>query len=77
VHFDTQDWLQEEGPSYRATYDLSALETSVFVLPMGESGNLFSRQYDNLLDKWEQGEYAQMKTRDFEVASTLTLLPAQ
>ncbi len=44
---------------------------------MGESGSPFSRQFDNLLDKWEQGEYALMKTRDYDVASTLTLIPTQ
>ncbi len=48
------------GPSYRQLVDLSAPEKSRFVHPPGQSGNVLSRHYGDLLLPWARGEYLPM-----------------
>ena len=55
------------GPSYRQLVDLGDMEHSLFMHPMGRSGVLGSPSYDNLLEKWERGEYAKMHLLTAEV----------
>ena len=55
------------GPSYRQLVDLSNMEHSLFMHPMGRSGVLGSPSYDNLLEKWERGEYIKMHLTSEEV----------
>jgi penicillin amidase len=50
------------GPSLRALYDLSNLENSVFIQSTGQSGNRFSRFYDNFAARWGRVEYIPMRT---------------
>eukprot|EP00455_Lapot_gusevi_P004538 TRINITY_DN11870_c0_g1_i4.p1 TRINITY_DN11870_c0_g1~~TRINITY_DN11870_c0_g1_i4.p1 ORF type:complete len:251 (-),score=49.14 TRINITY_DN11870_c0_g1_i4:65-757(-) len=64
---------QTEGPSYRAIYDFSNLEESVFLNPLGQSGNVLSTQYDDLIEHWSNGGYLPMKTSNYEVKYRLTL----
>ncbi len=45
------------GPSFRMVVDFKNLETTVGALPGGQSGDLASPHYDNLLDKWIRDEY--------------------
>jgi penicillin amidase len=47
--------------SYRQIIDLAALDNSRFVIPMGQSGQVFSGRYDNLLDAWHGGRYIPMR----------------
>jgi penicillin G amidase len=54
------------GASYRAIYDLADLENSLYVIPNGQSGNVFSPYYDDLLEDWRDGRYFTIST-DFEV----------
>ncbi len=42
------------GPGFRAVYDLADLERSRFVIATGQSGNPFSRHYDDLTDTWHR-----------------------
>lgn len=37
------------GPSYRQIIDVSDWENSKFVIPMGQSGNLFSSHFEDYL----------------------------
>jgi penicillin amidase len=47
--------------SYRQIIDLAALDASRFVIPMGQSGHVWSPHYANLLDAWTKVEYLPMR----------------
>jgi penicillin amidase len=63
------------GPSYRQVVDLSNPNASRFVEPMGQSGNLLSGQYDDLLPLWEEGRYLPMRSAGYTVDHSLILEP--
>jgi penicillin amidase len=43
------------GPSYRLTIDMSALDEARIVITTGNSGNPFDRHYTDLIDDWATG----------------------
>ena len=43
------------GPSYRLTIDMSALDEARIVITTGNSGNPFDRHYGDLIDDWASG----------------------
>ena len=49
--------LRDYGPSWRMIVDLGDQVKGVGVYPGGQSGNPGSRFYDNMIDKWVNGEY--------------------
>ncbi|KAA0150460.1 hypothetical protein FNF29_05263 [Cafeteria roenbergensis] len=53
---------QTAGPSYRQVVDLASPASSLFLNPLGQNGNLFSKHYDNLVRDWAEGEYLPMTT---------------
>lgn len=68
------------GAGFRAIYDLSDLDRSRFIIATGQSGNIFSEYYGNLLENWRDGAYIplsgdrdQLKKR---AIGTLRLVPA-
>ena len=65
--------------SYRQIIDLAGLDSSRFVIPMGQSGHVWSERYANLLDTWNRVEYIPMRfTRlavDEAASATLVLKP--
>lgn len=61
------------GPSYRQIVDLGDLQSSQFVMPMGQSGHLLEEEYDSLLDLWRRNEYIGMRTEGYQVAQQQTL----
>jgi penicillin G amidase len=65
--------------SYRQIVNMASLDESLFVIPAGQSGHVWSEQYDNLLPKWRAGEYVPMRFSrdavDAAQASRLTLQP--
>jgi penicillin amidase len=63
------------GPSYRQIVDLSNMENSQFIIPMGQSGNVLDKNYDSLLNDFMNDKYAPMKTSGYTVADKLTLKP--
>jgi penicillin G amidase len=63
------------GPSYRQVVDLSKPNDSRFVEPMGQSGNLLSGQFDDLLPLWQEGRYLPMRSAGYTVDNSLTLEP--
>ena len=67
------------GSSYRAIYDLSNLDNSLFIQSTGQSGNIFSSQYSRYFDRWRNTEYVAMKTSPVSIANDntgiLSLLP--
>lgn len=60
VHSNAE-MTQTAGPSYRHLVDLSAPDlNSLFLNPLGQSGDVFSHLYDNLLNMWSTGRYMKM-----------------
>jgi hypothetical protein len=54
------------------------MDQSLFLNPLGQSGNILSKKYDNLLDLWSDasGSYMNMRMVDFPSDEVLTLSPA-
>ena len=65
--------------SYRQVIDLAGADSSRFVIPMGQSGHVWSERYADLLDTWARAEYLPMRfTRlavDDAAKATLVLEP--
>lgn len=59
--------------SYRHIVDLSNMDNSQFVMPMGNSGNLLDANYDNMLDSWINGQYYPMKMSNYPVKHSIKL----
>ena len=45
------------GAGLRAVYDLAEQENSLFMIAPGQSGNVFSRHFDDLVTPWRDGRY--------------------
>jgi penicillin amidase len=45
---------------FRAVYDFSDPDSSVYIIATGESGHLLSRHYDDLAAIWRRSEYIPM-----------------
>lgn len=69
-----------DGAGYRAVYDLSDLENSVFMIASGQSGNVLSPRYGDFLRRWRDGEYFRITSSHSGegdlAARTLQLVPA-
>jgi len=63
------------GPNYRHIVDLHAMENSLYVITPGNSGDLMSANYDNLMGLWGAGQYLPMKMSGYNEAQTLILTP--
>lgn len=72
-------YKQYNVPSYRQIIDLSALENSRFMHTTGQSGQLLSSGYADLIEHWQRVEYMPMRygreAVDAAAAGTLTLTP--
>jgi penicillin amidase len=55
-----QPFMNVHGAGYRGVYDLADPDSSVFITATGQSGHLLSRHYDDLGERWRQGEYIPM-----------------
>ncbi len=69
------DFTAIHGPEFRAVFDLSNLDTSLFVIAPGESGNLFSRHAADFLARWRAGQNITLPA-DPAAGSIMTLTPA-
>ncbi|MEJ2015837.1 MAG: penicillin acylase family protein [Limibacillus sp.] len=65
------------GPGLRAVYDLSDLENSRFMIAPGQSGNLFSGGYGNLVTRWRDGRALKLVGAATDRDRLLLLNPAQ
>ena len=74
-------FVATQGAAYRAIYDFSNLNNSKFMISTGQSGNVMSQHYSDLLDKWATLQYITMSTlkSDYEknALGTLKFVPAQ
>lgn len=68
------------GAGYRGIYDLSQPGRSLFMISTGQSGNVFSPHYDDLLPLWTKGEYVLIPTEPDLISEIsvyrMRLLPA-
>jgi len=67
------------GAGYRGIYDLADPDRSLYVISTGQSGNLFSPHYDDLMGLWAKGEYITVpigrQAIDAQAVNRLTLQP--
>jgi penicillin G amidase len=60
--FDFNSLNQIAGPGYRQIVDLNNFDNSVFIQALGQSNNVFSKNYDNLMPLWRDGKYIPMSS---------------
>jgi penicillin amidase len=58
------------GAGYRGIYDLADPDASLYVISTGESGNLFSSHYDDLLRLWADGGYVTVPITPAKIEET-------
>ena len=63
------------GPGLRAIYDLSDLAASRFMIATGQSGNMLSSHYKDMLEDWRDGKYFAIGKPLPESAPALRLIP--
>jgi penicillin amidase len=67
------------GAGYRGIYDLSDPDRSLYVVSTGQSGNLFSPHYDDLVGLWARKDYITIPTAkpamEAAAVNRLTLQP--
>ena len=56
----TRPFLQIMGPAYRQVIDIAHPQNNVFVQPTGQSGNILSPHYDDLVARHQAVEYLPM-----------------
>ncbi len=68
-----------DGSGFRAIYDLADLDNSRFIISTGQSGNLLSPHYADLLERWRDGKYlwitGDRANLNARAIGTLTLQP--
>jgi penicillin amidase len=57
----------------RQLFDLADLDKSRVIYPMGQSAELFSPHFDDLLWLWRDGQYIPLSTRPADWGRTRTL----
>ncbi len=65
----TRPYAAVHGAGYRAIYDLGAPDESLYIISMGQSGNVFSPHYDDLLGIWAAAQYIRIPTAPVAVSS--------
>ena len=74
----SQPYEQYYVPSYRQLVDISDWNESLFVHTTGQSGNVLSKHYDNLIERHQAVEYLPMSFgRGAVSGDVLLLLPTQ
>lgn len=66
---------QYHSPSYRQIVDLSRLDASRFMHTTGQSGNVLSEHYADLIGPWQRGTYLPMRFTDVQSKAKLVLEP--
>lgn len=62
------------GPSTRRVIDFSDVENSISILPTGQSGNPFSKHYNDQAEMYNSGKFRKMKLNKKEIIKTSTKL---
>ena len=73
--YDFKNFVQTDGASYRQIIDLGDFDHSEFIQTLGQSENVFSSHYDDLMRPWRDGKYLAISAEPKEDLETLRLLP--
>jgi len=73
--YDMDNFTQTDAASYREIIDLSNLDKSEFIQTLGQSDNVFSSHYDDLMHPWRDGKYVPISSEPRESGEVLRLLP--
>jgi penicillin amidase len=60
-------FANRHASSYRAIYDLSDLDRSLYIHTTGQSGNPFSPFYRSFAERWSKVEYIEIATKRAEI----------
>jgi penicillin amidase len=71
---DEGKYYVKGGPSTRRIVDFSDIENSWSILPTGQSGNPFSKHYDDQAEMFNAGKFRKMKLNKEEIIKTSTKL---
>ena len=71
---DTGEYQVKGGPSTRRVIDFSDIENSWSILPTGQSGNPFSKHYNDQAEMYNTGKFRKMKLNKEEIVKTSTKL---
>ncbi|MGQ0711853.1 MAG: penicillin acylase family protein [Rhodoferax sp.] len=71
-----EPFANRHAASMRALFDLSDLNSSLFIYQTGQSGLAFSARYADMRDEWAQVRYRPLQMRPSGLRSRLTLAPA-
>jgi penicillin amidase len=71
---DSAEYKVNAGPSTRRVVDFSDVENSMSVLPTGQSGNPFSKHYNDQAEMYVTGKFRKMKMNKKEIVKTSTKL---
>ena len=71
---DSGEYSIKGGPSTRRVIDFSDIENSESVLPTGQSGNPFSKHYNDQAEMYNTGKFRKMKLNKEEIIKTSTKL---
>ena len=62
------------GPSTRRIIDFSDVENARSILPTGQSGNVFSKHYNDQAEKYLRGEFIKMMLNKKEIRASKDVL---
>ena len=71
---DGGEYQVKGGPSTRRVIDFSDVENSMGILPTGQSGNPFSKHYNDQAEMYNTGKFRKMKMNKEEIVKTSTKL---
>ena len=71
---DNGQYQVKGGPSTRRVIDFSDIENSMSILPTGQSGNPFSKHYNDQAEMYNSGKFRKMKLNKDEIIKTSTKL---
>jgi penicillin amidase len=71
---ETGEYQVKGGPSTRRVVDFSDIENSMSILPTGQSGNPFSKHYNDQAEMYNSGKFRKMKLNKDEIIKTSTKL---
>jgi penicillin amidase len=70
----TGKYIVKAGPSTRRVIDFSDIENSMSILPTGQSGNPFSKHYNDQAEMYNSGKFRKMKLNKAEIIKLSTKL---
>ena len=72
--YGDKNFQETTGASYRQIIDLGNLNNSEFIQTLGQSDDIFSKNYDDQMILWREGKYISMSNQ-VEPEKVLVLQP--